>query len=182
MFRYIYSADNRHSRSRHTRALSVPSELALSGGTIVELPDQPRLARARSCSRINLHQSILCLDTTLVREMLAVGADVNQRNYEGRTPLHCAVTVGSEGLTRLLLEAKANPNIPDNKGNSALHTAIVWESDKRMLNLLLHFGADKDFPGRNHFSPLQWAIFSSNLTAIQVLIAARADFAHLMVR
>lgn len=43
--------------------------------------------------------------------MVAAGADVNKKNSAGETPLHQAATRGRELSVKLLLGAKANPNV-----------------------------------------------------------------------
>lgn len=53
--------------------------------------------------------------------LLDSGADVNQRDENGMTPLHWAAGMANTKAVRILLEAGANPSIPDNKGSIPLH-------------------------------------------------------------
>lgn len=43
--------------------------------------------------------------------MVAAGADINKKNSAGETPLHQAATRGRELSVKLLLTAKADPNV-----------------------------------------------------------------------
>ncbi len=61
---------------------------------------------------------------------------INDQNHDGVTLLSRIVDHHNPPLVRLLLEAGACPNIPDDKGNTALHFANFDEA-----TLLLRYGA-----------------------------------------
>ncbi|MCJ1407426.1 Ankyrin-2 [Ptychographa xylographoides] len=66
-----------------------------------------------------LHHAAAAQHTEVVRYLIAHGANVNAQNSQGQTPLF-----KSDGdITRLLLGARADPNIEDNDGNTLLHCA-----------------------------------------------------------
>jgi ankyrin repeat protein len=52
-----------------------------------------------------------------------LGADVNQRNAQGRTALMSAAARGHTEAVRALLQAGANPRLRDGQGNTALDLA-----------------------------------------------------------
>ena len=56
--------------------------------------------------------------------MLAAGADINQPNPEGMTPLMIAIDNASYDTARLLLDAGANPHVWDWYGRTALYVAV----------------------------------------------------------
>jgi ankyrin repeat protein len=60
---------------------------------------------------------------SLLRMLLKVGANVNSRDGHGRTPLIYAVEYGNPAMITELLQAKADPNVKDEKGQTALSLA-----------------------------------------------------------
>ncbi len=79
--------------------------------------------------KVTLHQLILSGYEGDARAML-VAADpddhslVNSTDYDGNTPLHCAVMVNSPNMLSFLLNMGADPTIPNGDGNTPLHLAI----------------------------------------------------------
>jgi ankyrin repeat protein len=66
-----------------------------------------------------LHACIaLGRDSETVRLLIAQGADVNMAQAGGYTPLHQAAAAGLEELTRILLEAGADPARPCDQGKT----------------------------------------------------------------
>ncbi|MFK7999071.1 MAG: ankyrin repeat domain-containing protein [Polyangiales bacterium] len=92
----------------------------------------------------------------VVRVFCAAGADINQQDSMGSTPLLYAFQVplmhASEEtaeqelrLVRLLVEAGASPSLPDKRGRSALHAwAASGHVHQATLDYLLQAGADID--------------------------------------
>lgn len=73
---------------------------------------------------------------TLVR-LLEAGADVNEPDADGFTPLHRAVQADDARLAGLLLRSGARPNVRDERGEAPLDAATSNE----MRTLLESFGA-----------------------------------------
>lgn len=69
---------------------------------------------------------------------------VNCQYENGDTPLHLAVKIHKDGshdaICKMLLEEKADPNIPDNEGNTPLDTAMRNRSES-LVQLLKKHGA-----------------------------------------
>jgi len=61
---------------------------------------------------------------------------LNEKNKEGDTPLHVAIKTPNKFMTRILLEAGANPNIKNMEGNAAVHLALI-QADSTILTQLL---------------------------------------------
>ena len=76
----------------------------------------------------------------LVRALLEAGADVNETNFDGRTALHRAASLGNTEIVRALLDAGANPNFYGVDGNSPLSLARE-EGYMRIVSLLRSAGA-----------------------------------------
>ncbi|KAM1254185.1 hypothetical protein ACFX2J_041969 [Malus domestica] len=57
------------------------------------------------------------------------GVSVDQKDSEGRTPLHWAVDRGHLNMTELLVSKNANVNEKDNEGQTALHYAVLCDRE-----------------------------------------------------
>jgi ankyrin repeat protein/L-ascorbate metabolism protein UlaG (beta-lactamase superfamily) len=81
-------------------------------------------------------------DTSLVRMLLAKGADPNWHGGGWEYPLHPAITGGHAGVVGILLEAGANPNLRDEHlGATSLHKAVL-AGCLSLVEPLLNHGAD----------------------------------------
>ncbi len=61
----------------------------------------------------------------------------------GNTPLHITCQNGHEELTKILIDAGANVNAKNGKGQTALHMAMSYDY-YRVVSMLLEGGADKE--------------------------------------
>lgn len=76
--------------------------------------------------------------------LLQHGADINARDYSGRTPLMLLVLNRPddlEGARSLIQDLKADPNLKDNSGETALHQAVTFASVE-LIRVLLDGKAD----------------------------------------
>jgi len=80
-------------------------------------------------------------NTERVRELIHQGADINQRDDNGRTALMFAVINTHYETMKVLLEYGADVNNKSNKGGTALMGAAS-AGDLRMVQALLDKGAD----------------------------------------
>ncbi len=74
--------------------------------------------------------------------LIAGGADLRERDPEGRTPLKAALRGGRYGMAEKLLEVGADPNEPLVEGGRSPLEEAVANGDGEAVNLLLRFGAD----------------------------------------
>ncbi|MDA0181440.1 ankyrin repeat domain-containing protein [Solirubrobacter phytolaccae] len=90
-----------------------------------------------------LHLASYMGGTEAVRVLLEAGApvDADAVNRMKARPIHSAVAVGNHASARLLLEAGANPNLQQEGGYTAMHSA-AHNNDAEMIKLLLEFEAD----------------------------------------
>lgn len=80
-----------------------------------------------------------------VKKLIAAGADVNQADRFGNTPLMVAVTEANAGCTEILCEAKADVNACNSSKKSVIlhmQTSRVDSDTVSVLKLLLSRGAD----------------------------------------
>ncbi len=70
----------------------------------------------------NIHQAVKDEDISLVRTLIASGANVNEQDSSRRTPLHLAAWRGNTEIVQLLLRADANTKI---QGLHKLQSIIV---------------------------------------------------------
>lgn len=97
-----------------------------------------------------------------IRRLLALGADIDVRNYKGKTGLHCAAKAGFLTVINLLIEKGATIDAPDNNGETALFEAIRstikdGEKQRAAIEALLAKGADPNVKNGKGQTPLQVA-------------------------
>lgn len=97
-----------------------------------------------------------------VQRLLALGADIDVRNYKGKTGLHCAAKAGFLKVINLLIENGATVDATDNDGETPLFEAIrstikSGEKQRAALEALLTKGANPNVKNRKGQTPLQVA-------------------------
>ena len=79
-----------------------------------------------------------------IRALLKMGADANERDGEGQTPVMAAASWGhAEAVSVLVREGGADVNAADDAGDTALHEAARADELDALL-ALLDLGCDKD--------------------------------------
>ncbi|NDV68957.1 ankyrin repeat domain-containing protein [Dysgonomonas sp. 25] len=88
----------------------------------------------------------------ILKLMYAMGADVDAQDYKGRTPLHYVALCDSkaqfmdleseDAIEHLIAQGKANPDIQDVDGNTALHLALNNKNERYTVGALLKYGAN----------------------------------------
>ena len=97
-----------------------------------------------------------------IRRLLALGADIDIRNYKGKTGLHYAAKAGFLKVINLLIEKGATVDAMDNDGETPLFEAIRstiknGEKQRAALEALLVKGANPNIKNRKGQTPLQVA-------------------------
>lgn len=71
-----------------------------------------------------LHLACQCGNPVMLELLLQFGADINMRDFHGRTPLHQCISIGNNPLAKHLLRRGARSSIKDGGGLSALERAM----------------------------------------------------------
>jgi ankyrin repeat protein len=98
-------------------------------------------------------------DVAMVQALLECGVDPDQRDYEGRTAVQCAVWSEHERHAEALmvLLAHGSPEAREPRAVQALHVA-AGQGAANLVFRLLDAGVDIDAPDAEGFSPLMSAI------------------------
>lgn len=112
-------------------------------------------------------------DAGLIEVLLRYGVTPDHKNFRGQTPLHFAARRAPE-ILKLLLDAGADVNIKDIKGQTPVFNAID-DQTKDNLQLFYKRGAsikEKDLSGR---TPLFYSIQGCSLSTASMLLKMGAD-------
>lgn len=140
----------------------------------------------------------------ICKKLLGQGAPVNLANRRGHTPLHRAVTSGEESLAQVILEGeKVHVNAPNNAQQTPFHLSCIL-GNAPLMELLIDYEAltsGKDNFGNRpiHYacfrtstlnmfftagletlndagwSPLHFAVYFNNVSAITYLLSKKVD-------
>lgn len=115
---------------------------------------------------------------SVVRELLAHGAEKERINRLGRTPLHTAIDNGHLKVVRALLDAGANLEAKDIEGDSPLTRAILT-GHLSIVQELLARGALMDSCDYDGVSTVHCAVFACQPEILLELLAQGAPFSSL---
>lgn len=125
-----------------------------------------------------IHVAVIHHRPDYVRVLLAAGARLDARYSGGITPLISAaiMRVPAERLamTRMLLEAGADPTLPDDQGRLALHYAAADENPCLMDMLLTNKPATVNRLSKNGATPLYMASGYGNEKVVSLLLSSGA--------
>ena len=125
-----------------------------------------------------LHLAVALGDETMVRALLASGADVNakcdQQMLAGQTPLHIAAGRNNTTIMRLLLDKGARVNVKDAMGATPLHESASHGS-KDAAALLLKSGAAVEARQNDGQTALFWTAVGGNPAVTRLLLDNGAD-------
>ena len=113
----------------------------------------------------SLNESILLGENSTAQKLIENGADVNEKDDIGFTPLCLAASKGQIGTVKLLLDKGANVNLKTNDGSTALVAAAAGGYSE-IVRLLLEKGAKVNEGGK--------LLYQSGWTAL-ILVAAHGD-------
>ena len=126
----------------------------------------------RTCTGNNSQRD----NPVLLKALLDHGADIAMR-LRGATALHYASKAGFLESIRLLIEYGANPNMPDDAGETPLFYA--FKAGKRAMistvcEILLSAGADPEYPNKKGCAPMDVASRSRREDRIAILAVLQA--------
>lgn len=120
--------------------------------------------RARS-----LHDAVISGDAGEVKSMLSSGADINQKNRMGGTPLQTAIMNRQKDIAMLLIASGADVNVRDNSGQTPLSEAVKI-GDKEIIEQLIAKKVDVNVLTRGGENALSLAKKSGNTEIVDLLV------------
>jgi hypothetical protein len=112
-------------------------------------------------------------NTSLVKSLLAAGADVNAISDGGKTALMRAVTKGYLDIVQVLLDAGADVNAKKENGSTALIIAVFF-GYAEIVRALLARGADPEVQTPLGTTPEKWAQSMGFTEIVELLKNAEA--------
>uniref|UniRef100_A0A4W3I3F9 glutaminase n=1 Tax=Callorhinchus milii TaxID=7868 RepID=A0A4W3I3F9_CALMI len=130
--------------------------------------DPRRIGSEVGVSTVNLLFAAYSGDTDSLRRFALSGMDMQQKDYDLRTPLHIAAAEGHEEAVRFLLHAcHVNPLCKDRWGNTPLDDALHF-NHPQLLKLLSDDQLLHSLPGQSETGEAGTATPSKNMVAVGV--------------
>jgi hypothetical protein len=148
------------------RATAIPSLLVLAAG----------LAHGQQISAVagSVHDAAAAGDAVRLERMLREGADLEQREQHGRTPLYAAAREGHADLVLSLLRAGALPNAGNYAGITPLHVAAE-RGHTQVVRILVANCSAVDARDLQQRTPLFLAASRGHRPVADLLLANGAD-------
>ncbi len=89
----------------------------------------------------DLSKAVTDGNISAINALLASGANINAKNFEGWTPLHMAVMKNSRDIVELLISKGADVNAKGSRGLTPLHGAAI-KGQRDIAELLISKGAN----------------------------------------
>jgi|GEM_PF-551061 len=113
-----------------------------------------------------------------ILELLAAGADINERNDTRETPLHRAAVYSSVDAIRVLLAKGADIHARDEAGKTVLHRAALFgeiEDMRSTVEALVAAGLDINTPDDSGAAPLFMAAGRGEADLVGIFLGFGAD-------
>lgn len=117
----------------------------------------------------------------MAKLILDKGADIELRDFQGRTALYVPARAGNEAVLKLLLERGADIEAIDDRGRTplliAVHRPLAHEIEENLaaIKILLGHGADDEAEFRDDWRPLFVAVLYDSLHVAELLLGRRWD-------
>ncbi|MEI0796909.1 ankyrin repeat domain-containing protein [Brachyspira intermedia] len=116
-------------------------------------------------------------------ELIKLGADIDNTNANFKTSLHYIIENNSDRLIEsinLLLSKKANPNIKDKNGNTALHLAVMNAHKSKneyieVINALIKNNANVNILNDKNQLALNISVINNDTEISNILINAKSE-------
>jgi ankyrin repeat protein len=109
-----------------------------------------------------------------VQTLITRGANINETNRKGLTPLMWAICAKQTQTAQKLVDLGANINIQDKYGYSALSYAILY-GNVEMVNYLVGKGADLKQKDSNNYSYLHIASSQNKSDIVEILLKSKMN-------
>ena len=125
----------------------------------------------------NLHRALLFNEApSVVRALLATGADPKARTALERAPLHWAAQFNTNpAVVKALLEVGVDPNARDENETTPLHMAAEHNENPAVVQALLAGGANLHSQNEYKNTPVHRVARNENPALLQVLLNEGAD-------
>ncbi|MCP4624633.1 MAG: hypothetical protein GY850_14050 [bacterium] len=133
-----------------------------------------KLSAQQAPDLFSMNEAVRLNDIVLIKSLVDDGADVNERDKLGETPLHVAAMSGYREIASLLLENGADLNAGDVRGLTPVHMA-AWRGNRDMVDLLLNHGADINARDKDGLTPMHTAALDGRKETVALLIDKGAD-------
>lgn len=111
---------------------------------------------------------------SIVKKLIAAGADVNVVDTDEETPLTWSLWKRYPGITTILIDAGADVNITNKRGWSTLHQA-AQNADWALVELLVRFHANINAVNNLGITPLNRAVYSGEADLVRFFVEHGAD-------
>ena len=123
-----------------------------------------------------LHYAAYNGNKEIVELLISNGADLNTSDIEAITPLHLSAKASDFEISQLLISSGANVNALTVKSISPLYEATAAESiNAELVKLLIDNKANINAKSKGGVTPLISALFSAEVTVVQILIENGAE-------
>jgi len=124
---------------------------------------------------VSLHDAVWQVDLAQMRSLFAHGANVDEKDGYGRTPLHVAAKMGQARAVTLLITYGAGIDANDGHFGTPLHYA-AWEGHAAVVRKLVAAGADVNLRSfQFNSTPLQLALSRYHIDVTEFLLAGGAN-------
>ena len=134
----------------------------------------PNITDANGCTWLHAAVCWNCRKEAL-QAIIGHGTDVNAMNKQKQTALALACENGNVDDVKLLLNARADPNIADVNGNTLLHNAVRNTISKETLQAIIDHGADVNAVNNEGATALLLACNIEHRESVNVLMRAGAN-------
>jgi ankyrin repeat protein len=119
-----------------------------------------------------LHLAATKGDVMAARALIRAGAEVDVRTSGGawNTPLWYACRYGHAEGVKALVTGGADIAAKDSAGKQVVHIAAISGQAKKVLQVLLKYGADVNARGEYSYSPLTYAVVYGPADAVEYLL------------
>lgn len=108
---------------------------------------------------------------TFVVDMVNLGAVVDAKDRDGRTPLHLSAARGDVHMVETLLKLGADPNSRNKHDDTPMYVAAFW-GHAQVIKLLVRYGADGTLQNDEGKTPVAIAIETGRSEAVVRAAAA----------
>ena len=105
---------------------------------------------------ISIQDATVLAKIEIIKQHIAAGTDINEKDSYDRTPLLCTITQGHEEIAKLLIAEGADVNAKKN-GQTLLHAAATFDR-KVIAELLIANGAEVNAKDDDDRTPLDYAL------------------------